>query len=748
MINEAFDSCYPVAIALGWTILYSLWQAILVVFGCYGWSKIIPGQMVITKYWVLMAGLVAQLIWSIMTFIEVFSWSVGMPISSDEANQLPAEILTNVPLLAPTTMEAKWMDIWLGGFDPYLPYVSIIWVLGVLMASIYLVIGWFRLQALKGKNQVGLPPEWAIQLDRWRRALGITQQVVCYLSHHVQSPVTFFWLKPIILLPVGLFSGLTPRQIEVLLLHELAHIRRNDFLINLLQSCIEVLFFYHPAIWWLGNRIRETREFCCDDIVIRMEKDPYLYAETLTQIPFNQYSLPKKLIMTAKQKPGLLSRRIFRLLGSDYKPSYRSGMPLILCLCVGLWLAFRPALTIKTPSPQEQVYQETQHTVPKDQLPAIIYSRNNDTLVEIGRYYTEAIDTTPTQQQEENSLNKGQETLIGSNGKGSEENPLYIIDGKEAAGKLEVESLDPNQILSINVMKGKAANAIYGTKGNNGVILIRTKANASLGAPASILDKKIDHPLYFVDGKVMEGEFDDKSLDPDQILTIEEIDPIAATALYGKGGENGAVLIQTKSMGVPSKLQPPLLLEPAVVEQLKTEAIKLHEEHSKLNETMTKIKQDSLRPIDLKELELKLAALEHTKALVSQQIDELHQKKTLYIEEQKQIIKGKAKEYEAKAKKYKAEMEALEKQIIQYEFEAYPNPATDRITISFQLPDPAAVSLDIYTMEGKLVSNIIKEELSIGPHQYDWNASSVQNGSYLVKIKIGDHTIQRPIVVQ
>jgi hypothetical protein len=92
------------------------------------------------------------------------------------------------------------------------------------------------------------------------------------------------WVRPLLLMPAGLLSGLDPTAVEALLAHELAHIRRHDYLVNFTQCVVEILLFYHPAVWWISRRVRTERELCCDDVAVAWCADPQLYAETLNRL--------------------------------------------------------------------------------------------------------------------------------------------------------------------------------------------------------------------------------------------------------------------------------------------------------------------------------------------------------------------------------------------------------------------------------------------------------------------------------
>src|SRR4030095_13888079 len=100
----------------------------------------------------------------------------------------------------------------------------------------------------------------------------------------VEVPTVIGWMRPVILLPVAAVAALTPAQVEAILAHELAHIRRHDYAVNLLQTTAETLLFYHPAVWWISKRIRAEREHCCDDVAVRVCGDAVSYAHALAEL--------------------------------------------------------------------------------------------------------------------------------------------------------------------------------------------------------------------------------------------------------------------------------------------------------------------------------------------------------------------------------------------------------------------------------------------------------------------------------
>src|SRR5205814_4150217 len=121
-----------------------------------------------------------------------------------------------------------------------------------------------------------------------------------------QVPAVVGWVRPIVLVPASVFTGLTAEQIEALLAHELAHVRRHDYLINLLQTVTETLFFYHPAVWWVSRAIRNERENCCDDLAVEICGNTLAYVRALTDLEQMRQGMPR--LAMAADGGSLLSR--------------------------------------------------------------------------------------------------------------------------------------------------------------------------------------------------------------------------------------------------------------------------------------------------------------------------------------------------------------------------------------------------------------------------------------------------------
>ena len=159
--------------------------------------------------------------------------------------------------------------------------------------------------------------EWQRSLDRLKARMSVSRPVRLLVSGLSSAPAAIGWLRPIVLVPAGALAGLPAAQMEALLLHELAHIRRHDYLVQILQSAVEAVFFYHPAVWWISSHMRTERELCCDDIAVSITGDAVIYARALAEFDSaSGFIQPRSWPRTAAP----LADRIARLLGQSSTP--------------------------------------------------------------------------------------------------------------------------------------------------------------------------------------------------------------------------------------------------------------------------------------------------------------------------------------------------------------------------------------------------------------------------------------------
>ncbi|HLK63367.1 MAG TPA: M56 family metallopeptidase [Bryobacteraceae bacterium] len=196
--------------------------------------------------------------------------------------------------------------------EPLLLWVVLVWFAGAMVLWVRLAGGWVVAARMRSMLVRRAPPEWQQSLQELGTRIGLSRPVRLLVSALVQVPTVVGWLRPVVLVPVGALGGLPAEHMEALLLHELAHIRRHDYLMNILQSVTESLLFYHPAVWWLSGHIRTERELCCDDVAVSISGDAVTYARALAQLESYR---PAYLNTALAANGGSLRNRIARLLG-------------------------------------------------------------------------------------------------------------------------------------------------------------------------------------------------------------------------------------------------------------------------------------------------------------------------------------------------------------------------------------------------------------------------------------------------
>jgi len=198
------------------------------------------------------------------------------------------------------------------------------WLVGAMAFWVRLMGGWVVAARMRSVLVRPSPPEWQQIVGKLGARIGLSRPVRLLVSALVEVPAVVGWLRPVVLMPVGALAGLPAEQLEALLIHELAHIRRHDYLVNILQSVAEALLFYHPAVWWVSGHIRAERELCCDDVAAQASGDVLTYARALAELESYR---PAHVHAALAANGGSLADRIARLLGQSRPASQaHSGM--------------------------------------------------------------------------------------------------------------------------------------------------------------------------------------------------------------------------------------------------------------------------------------------------------------------------------------------------------------------------------------------------------------------------------------
>jgi beta-lactamase regulating signal transducer with metallopeptidase domain len=228
--------------------------------------------------------------------------------------------------------------------EPWLPTCAALWLAGVIAAAVRLVVGWALTRRLVATAAPLPDASWRARLIRWTTALGIAAPIRLLASARVDVPIVVGWLRPVVIWPVAAVTGMPPEQIDAILAHELAHVRRHDVLVNLVQSVIEAVFFHHPAAWWISAQVRAEREHCADELAIRalaagQAGSRLSYATALLSLEER-----RQAILAAAANGGSLGDRIRRLAGIEQSSGHpaRLAAAVVVLVAVAVTLAAPP----------------------------------------------------------------------------------------------------------------------------------------------------------------------------------------------------------------------------------------------------------------------------------------------------------------------------------------------------------------------------------------------------------------------
>ncbi|HEX6036485.1 M56 family metallopeptidase, partial [Longimicrobium sp.] len=341
-----------VAEAVGWALVHSLWQFALLGAALALALRVLRGAPSTHRYALACATLALMLATSVATGVVAWRGGEGaesavVESASADAHRAVAEARDADPggvIAESIDVAPRWFradDVAevstrvRGALDAYLGWIVAAWLVGVALLSLRLAGAWVFVQRLTRMGTSAPPRALADAARRLADALGVRRTVAVLASTLVHVPTVVGWLRPVILVPVSALTGLAPRQLELLVLHELAHIRRHDYLVNLLQTVCETLLFHHPAVWYVGRQIRAEREHCCDELAVGLA-GVREYAGALATLEALRQDAPA---LSVAANGGSLLARVRRLV----QPAPRPAPPRLGAAVLALLLALAVA---------------------------------------------------------------------------------------------------------------------------------------------------------------------------------------------------------------------------------------------------------------------------------------------------------------------------------------------------------------------------------------------------------------------
>lgn len=712
--------------AIAWGLIAALWKGSLLAVLLAILLRVFHRASAQALYLLSLMALLGSLGWVVHGVVQHAAALQAASMQPSEAALAFRQSLASLPTSSASgAWQAGWWQEAEVRLTSYLPWLFYAWLIGLGGLSLRLLGGLAYVWNLRRTATPLLEAHWRDRTHSLARQMGLLWPVEVRTSHKVGEPLAIGYLKPLILLPAGLLTGLAPEQVEALLIHELAHLRRADYWVNLLQTLVEALLFFHPAIWWMSGQVRALREHCCDDWVLRMTHSPNTYAQALLTVHSFHVYPQTSFTMNATGTKGLLTHRIQRLFSPNtHRPQalLRSFWAMAL-LCTGiLCLAFRPhtspavAPVPKAPAPEVA-------SMPAQPIPPAAPPQPNATS-----------QLSPAQARVDSPIVRlrPSEPIAPAQ---SMQNPLIFIDGVRkgrATMNEAVKNLQLSDIARIDVLKGTAAVERFGEEGEQGVVEIWTKgAEAPELAQEAVAPEKViapsppvlhfeqtdegaqdegarkairmrapkgrPEPLFIIDGKRVDLGEHGLPIAPSDIKSINVRRDENATKVYGTDAMHGAIEITTHAgFTTPEESHPSQT--PAADEQVNVKGTRI-----RLSPAAT-LQADTLE-VELKEQALaRPLATETTETAATSWRD--------------------------------------------MDVSVFPNPVGEALTV--ELTSQAATSLEVFVLndQGQQVAALWKGSMKAGEQKrLRWDVQQQAAGTYHVFVLKGDQAMSKAVQV-
>ena len=339
----------PLVHQIGWSLIHSLWQDVLIGLVLAAIFKLLPRAKPQGRYFIACVALAAMIILPVITTsvlhnrqtepLDIVVVDDSAPAMSVDANFQNFGVVGNE--LINGTQKINWInrtitESWNTSerIEKFLPWLILLWLIGAVSYAIKLGGGLFCTVNLRRLPVNVSNPKLDNLVNELTSRLSIKRKVKICESTLINVPMTIGWIYPLILIPPSSLLGLTPFQLQTIISHEVIHIKRYDFLVNFLQSVAETLLFYHPAAIWTSRKIREEREYVCDDLTLALCKDSVGYARALTKVA--RFQSKAVQLAVAATDGGELKDRIYRLVSSSQNPglSKKSILPNVWAILV------------------------------------------------------------------------------------------------------------------------------------------------------------------------------------------------------------------------------------------------------------------------------------------------------------------------------------------------------------------------------------------------------------------------------
>lgn len=393
---------------LGWPLLHSIWQglAIYLVLRVLLW--VIPKSWSSWRYNLSLISLFSTCGWFIYTIyykLQLFSASID-PITAVNISEANMNNVQQTGAIEQSNLIVQSLRF----LEQNMPFIVTAYMIGVILFIAKYIYNLFQLKNIKKEGNRNAPESLITLLDKLKRSLKLKNNIGIYISTKVDVPSVLGTIKPIILIPIACLNNMTTDQMEAIILHELAHIKRHDYLMNLVQIAIETVLFYNPFVWLISTIVRREREHCCDDIVLKQNIAPINYANALVSLETIKVKEFELALAATGNKNQLLNRikRMMEMKKSRINFTQLVGILVILFAFASTLLIYTPNTFAQSKDDKKDTKTETYSWIYSEEL-TIIDSNGNE------RKYTRLEDV--PQKDRERFVHEGTTMYWGSKGK-------------------------------------------------------------------------------------------------------------------------------------------------------------------------------------------------------------------------------------------------------------------------------------------------------------------------------------------
>lgn len=359
-MSLAENITHPLVNALAWSVLHSLWQFCVIALLWWLAMEIAGRSSANVRHRLSLIALLAIPLTFSVTFLR--QWT----IYSSAKRVVSLQFVEDTALYSSAGgtdffLVNKTYPAFLERFEGLTPIVFWAYVAGLLLFSLQGILGYYKIHSLRTRGIRPVSKTWGNRIPVIARTAGAIRSIPVLISERVKVPLVIGMIKPVILIPVAMFSSLSPEQVEAILLHEFRHISNKDQYINILQNLVEILFFFHPVSWWISHRLRDERENRIDEWVVSQTGAPLIYAQALVSLESKRSGTLQPVLAATQSKNLLLVRikNIMTMKTRTLKPG-KNLAALAVIMAATLSLAwFDPTKSINTYAYQDSVQQST-----------------------------------------------------------------------------------------------------------------------------------------------------------------------------------------------------------------------------------------------------------------------------------------------------------------------------------------------------------------------------------------------------